>query len=234
MFDESSRYYDLIYSFKDYAAEAQRVVEIVRSRVPDAQSLLDVACGTGAHMEHWRGIYQVEGVDINEDLLGLCRDRNPDVALHVGDMRTFELEKRFDAIVCLFSAIGYMTTVEDLRSAVSTMSRHLNPGGALIVEPWLNPATFEEGRVDLLTVDQPNIKIARASYAERDGGTSRIRFDYLVTERSKGTRYFTELHEMGLFTSEQYISAFEKAGLVNVEHDEKGLMGRGLIIGSAP
>jgi SAM-dependent methyltransferase len=234
LFDESARYYDLIYSFKDYAGEARLIDEFIRSRRPNAKSLLDVACGTGAHMEHLLSAYEIEGVDVNDDLLELCRVRNPNAVLHQGDMRNFDLAKSFDAVVNLFSSIGYMTSEQDLRRAVMTMARHLVPGGVLLVEPWLSPETFDSGLVHLLTVDEPDLKIVRTSYSTRDGDISRLQFDYLVSERDKGTRHFTETHEMGLFTATQYVEAFESGGLGDVVHDSEGLMGRGLVIGSRP
>jgi hypothetical protein len=103
-----------------------------------------------------------------------------------------------------------------------------------MVEPWISPDAFDAGSVDLLTVAEPDLTIARASYADREGDVSRVRFEFLVSERDKGIRHFTETHEMGLFAPDMYVAAFVSAGLDNVEHDPEGLMGRGLIIGSAP
>jgi SAM-dependent methyltransferase len=232
MFEESSRYYDLIYSFKDYKGEAGRVDEIIKSRNPGARTLLDVACGTGAHIEHLRSHYEIEGLDINDVFLEVCRARNPEVPFHTGDMRTFRLEDRFDAVVCLFSSIGYMTTDEDLRAAVKTMAEHLVPGGVLIVEPWIFPEDFDDGYVDLLTAEEADLKIARASLSKREGNVSRLHLEYLITERDKGTRHFVEEHELGLFEPADYIEAFQRAGLEDIEHDPSGLIGRGLVIGS--
>ena len=48
MFSETAGFYDLLYSFKDYAEEAARVAATIRSVHAGAQSILDVACGTGA------------------------------------------------------------------------------------------------------------------------------------------------------------------------------------------
>lgn len=65
MFSKSARFYDAIYSFKDYPAEADLVTRYVRDAAPDASTLLDVACGTGLHMEHLRRNFIVEGVDLD-------------------------------------------------------------------------------------------------------------------------------------------------------------------------
>jgi hypothetical protein len=45
--------------------------------------------------------------------------------------------------------------------------------------------------------------------------------------------YFTERHEMALFTQEEYSEAFAGAGM-EATHDPDGLMGRGLVVGNKP
>src|SRR5262245_45239111 len=49
---EMSQVYDMVYigRGKDFAAEARVIADIVRTRRPDASSLLDVGCGTGQHL----------------------------------------------------------------------------------------------------------------------------------------------------------------------------------------
>ena len=61
MFDKSAHLYDLAYSFKDYGGESTWVRNAVRTRTPQARSLLDVACGTGKHLEHLRENLTVRG-----------------------------------------------------------------------------------------------------------------------------------------------------------------------------
>ena len=232
MFTRSSHLYDAIYlSFKSYATEAATVDDIIRSRRADARSLLDVACGTGLHLLHLRETYDVQGIDLDPELLELARGRNPGTTLHEGDMRDFDLGRRFDAVVCLFSAIGYMESVADLRRAIATMARHLEPGGVLIVEPWLTPETFESGHLGSVFVDQPELKVARMNLTEVEGRTSRFTFHYLVGTPD-GVEHFTEDHALTLFTHGEYAEAFTAAGL-KVDHEPEGLMGRGLFIGVA-
>lgn len=230
MFDRSAELYDLVYSFKDYAGEARRLDELIRERRPDARSLLDVACGTGKHLAELGDRYpDVAGLDLDDGLLAVARERLPDVAFHHADMTSFELGRRFDAVTCLFSAIGYVVTEEKLCAALAAMARHLEPGGVLIVEPWLEPQDWKPGHLHLLTVDEPEVKIARATVAGLDGSISILDFHYLVLTRA-GVERFTEHHEAALFTREQYTGAFAAAGLA-VEREEEGLIGRGLYIG---
>jgi len=47
-----------------------------------------------------------------------------------------------------------------------------------------------------------------------------------------GVEYLTQQHELFLFSDAEYIEAFNAAGL-DVTYDEKGLMNRGLFIGTS-
>jgi SAM-dependent methyltransferase len=233
LFSRSARIYDAIYaSIRDYPREAAQLDELIQERRPGARMLLDVACGTGAHLEHLAEKYEVEGLDLDAEMLAVARERLPEVPFHETDLAEFDLGKRFDAVVCMFSSIGYVDTEERLRSAVAAMARHLEPGGVLVVEPWLAPDEWDPDHVGGVFVDEPQLKIARLSRAERDGDISTVEFHYLVG-RPRTVDHFTERHELGLFTVEQQLEAFRAAGL-DVEHDPEGPMGRGLYVGVAP
>ena len=131
MFDRSAHLYDLVYGFKDYEQEARDLVTVVRERNAEASSLLDVACGTGEHLRLVRSAFaHVEGVDVEPDMLAVARAKLPDVVFTEADMRTFDLGRTFDAVMCLFSSIGYMADVEELRAAVARMAAHLAPAAS--------------------------------------------------------------------------------------------------------
>jgi len=109
------------------------------------------------------------------------------------------------------------------------MARHLLPGGVLLVEPWFSPEQWKPGRVSALFVDQPELKISRMNISEATDRLSFFVFHYVVGT-PEGIEYFTERHELGLFTHDEYLDAFRKPGL-EVIHDPEGLDGRGLYIG---
>src|SRR4051794_28212704 len=223
MFSRSADLYDALYAtFKDYRAEVARLRELIAERVPEARTLLDVACGTGVHLTLLREHFEVAGLDIDPQLLAIAGEQLPGVPLHEGDMTGFDLGRRFDVVLNLFSSIGYAGDEERLRASVAAMARHLEPGGLLVVEPWLAPDMWRDGHVSMLTVDDPERKIVRMALAGRRDDISTIEFHYLVGAGA-GIEHFTEHHELTLFTDQQYRAAFAAAGL-SVEHDAEGLM----------
>lgn len=229
MFSKSAHLYDAVYDWVDYEAGAAQIHSRIQERKPGASTLLDVACGTGTHLAHLGGWYRCEGVDLDPGMLDVARSKLPDIALHEKDMIDFDLGRRFDAVICMFSSITYMRTADRMDRAIANMARHLEAGGVLIVEPFIRPEDWKEGLLGADFVDQPDLKVARMSWNTRDGQLIDLEFHYLVLT-AEGVEYFTETHEGALFTDDEYQSAFEKAGL-RVEYVAGGPVGRGLYIG---
>lgn len=232
MFDKSPHLYDLLYEKglgKDYPAEVATIVE----RLPEARTLLDVACGTGLHLQHLVEHFDCVGADLDEGMLAVARHRCPTVTLVQADMTELDLGQTFDAVICLFSSIGYVATEERLRATAAAMARHLNPGGTVLVEPWLTPDVWTDGHIGMLTVDEPHLKICRINRSRLEDGCTVLDFHYLVVS-ADGVERFTEEHRLGLFTWDQYREAFEAAGLDVSVQTEGGPMGRGLIVGRRP
>lgn len=230
MFSKTARYYDKIYSFKDYQAEVQRLVAIIDENLRSGGNrLLDVACGTGHHIEYLKEHFDVEGLDINQELLDFARQRNLGIPFHQEDMIVFDLGRQFDVVTCLFSSIGYVKTLDNVRRAVTCMARHLVTGGLLIVEPWFTPDAWHVPSVHAAFIDEPDLKIARVNTSFVDGRLSYFDLHYLIGTL-EGTEHFVERHELGLFEMDEMQAALANAGL-EVTYDAEGLIGRGLYVG---
>jgi ubiquinone/menaquinone biosynthesis C-methylase UbiE len=233
MFTKSVPFYDVIYSFKDYQAEAQHLLDIINEHLQSGgERLLDVACGTGKHLEFLKEDYQVEGLDLSLELLDIAKERTPDVLYHHADMMDFDLGREFNVVTCLFSSIGYVKTLDNLHRAVKCMSNHLKAGGVLVIEPWFTPDSWNAGTVHAKFIDEPELKIARMNIGCVEGKLSFFDFHYLIGT-PEGVEYFVERHELGLFDTEEMSGAMKGSGL-EVIYDDEGLTGRGLFIGRKP
>jgi len=231
MFSQTAQYYDTIYlAMKDYGAEAAKLTAFIHQyRHSTGHRLLDVACGTGLHLSYLKQHWQVEGLDLDEPLLVIARQRNPRIPLHHADMTDFNLGRTFDVVTCLFSSIGYVKTLENLSQAVRCMAQHLVPGGVLLIEPWFTPETWRPGTVHARFIDEPHLKIARINTSFAEGRLSIMDMHYLIGTPA-GTEHYVERHELGLFTAEEMRHALTTCGL-EVTYDPTGLTGRGLYIG---
>lgn len=226
-------FYDALYSQKDYAAETNKIVELVQVfKESSGKQLLDVACGTGGHLEYLRTSFDVSGLDLNPVMLNFARQKLPDVPFHQADMVNFDLAEQFDVITCLFSAIGYVGTIPRLHQTLITLKKHLAPGGVIMLEPWITQENYQTGRVHATFVDEPDLKIARMNISEREGNLAVMNMHYLLATPD-GVEHFVERHELALFAESDYLQAFERADL-KVTCNPEGLIGRGLYIGVHP
>lgn len=231
-YEKSAQFYDAIYTWKKYDQEVERLKAILAARGHRGGRLLDVACGTGRHLALLKETFEVEGVELDPAMAKVAMERVPNVTVTVGDMKDFDLGRRFDVVTCLFSSIGYMEEQDQLHQAIATMVRHLQPGGVLAVEPWFHPHQFFDGHVAGEMHSGEKLKIARIGRSWTEGPVSVMEMHHMVGTPER-VDTFVETHRMGLYTDGEYRAAFEAADL-QVEHDAEGLMGRGLYVGTAP
>ena len=77
MFNKSEPFYDAIYAWKDYKAEAARLKQLIAAhKISTGLALLDVACGTGGHIPHLSDTFAIEGVDLNLAMLEIAKEKH--------------------------------------------------------------------------------------------------------------------------------------------------------------
>ena len=138
---ELARYYDLIYSGKDYEKEAGYVKDLIlTNKKSKGMALLEVACGTGKHLEHIEDDFKCIGLDLNKEMLKVARKRLRKARLVQGNMIDFNLNQKFDVIICIHS---------DYRSPADTALQQResadNQGNRLVNNSLLH-SPFRTGR----------------------------------------------------------------------------------------
>lgn len=230
-YERSAEVYDVLYEqMLDYDAAAGRVAGLIRERNPAARTLLEVASGTGAYLARLARHFDVTGLDRSPQMLASARRKLPDVEMVEADMTSFDLGRSFDAVICLFSSIAYVQTLEKFRAAIACFAHHLNPGGVAIVEPWYSADQWNEGYVGVLSARTDDIAVARASTSTRvNGRLVTMHFAFAIAYPDGTVDTYVEEHPTGQFTVDEHLDAFRSAGL-DVAHDPEGLIGRGLYV----
>jgi SAM-dependent methyltransferase len=229
-----AEYYDRIYHWKDYRKEAEKVAGIVsRHKRSKGNLLLDVACGTGKHLQFLAKKFQCTGVDESERMLAQARRNSPSTFVRAG-LPTFDLGKEFDVVLCLFSGIGYLQTRRDLRKASACFARHMKKGGVLIIEPWLRKSEWKGSSPHLQTYDGGSVKIARLNIGHARGSFSVLDEGYLVADKGKGIHFFMDRHRLRFFEKEFTLKALADAGLKARFTEDSLMPSRGLVIGTKP
>ncbi len=236
LYDDLARYYDRIYTGKNYREETRRLIRIARKFLGRRGStLLHVGCGTGRHLEQFRRVFTVAGVDVSRPMLSIARGRlGKAVPLTRGDMRTFRLGRTFDVVVCLFSVIGYMNSKADRDRAIANIFRHVAPVGVALVEGWVRPSRWRGDTVALDSYDGDDCKIARVVHAFRRGRFSILDMHYLIAERRKPVHHFSERHHNALVEPKEMLDSFRRAGFRSRVILARRYRDRGLYVGVRP
>jgi ubiquinone/menaquinone biosynthesis C-methylase UbiE len=206
--------YDLFYGAKPYAAEAGYLRGLLRQfSMRPVRRVLDIACGTGSHaIELERLGYEIVGSDISDDMLTRAKvkaqDARSGVRFEKHDMRTLDVASQpFDAVLCLFDAIGHVQTTAAIKQTFRAVHRHLREDGLFVLEFWhaaamagqhdpLRVRKFATERGEILRLSQTTVDLAlqcatveHAIYDLRSDGT------YQTAVERQVNRFFS-LQEM--------------------------------------
>lgn len=208
-----AEYYDLLYPEKDYKKESDKIRKIIkRHKKTNGNHLLEVACGTGKHAQFLSHDFSILATDKHTAMLRVaCKNGNGAIFAQA-DMASLNLRTQFDVILCLFSSIGYVKTVPNLRRTVRNFARHLKTGGVVLIDPWRSRAEFKTGTY-LTTYDSADLKIVILAIATVRGNLSVTDDHYLIAQKNKKIKYLVDRHELGLFDNKSTMRAIRDAGL---------------------
>lgn len=130
--------------FPDSRQRAQNCLTIVNeyARQP-VRSVLDIGCGTGYALDSFaRSVDELWGVDAQQEMVVASKARCPQAVVRTADMRTLELGRSFDVVICLGSTFIHAITNADIAASLQTMANHTTPGGLLVLEMLSGPAVL--------------------------------------------------------------------------------------------
>jgi len=133
-----AEFYDILHS--SYDADLKIYLELAKEH---GDPLLELGCGTGRLLIPLAAAgHAVTGVDLSGDMLARCQEKldidgevtAKRVSLVQGDIRRFELGRKFNLIMAACNTILHCTTIPDLLAVFARAREHLAPGGVFAVD----------------------------------------------------------------------------------------------------
>lgn len=139
-------------------------VAYYRRAAAGAHSVLELGCGYGRVLEGLTKLpdLEVHGLDRDPGLLELAAKRAPNALLARGDMRRFELDRRFDRIFIPYNGVYCLQSEADFLEMLACARAHLEPGGLLVFDAYAADAFHEDGDGDGAWDEATFVKTVRA------------------------------------------------------------------------
>ncbi len=215
-----------VYSHRD-EAEANLCVETILAvtgfdKATERVSVLDIACGAGRHAFAFaRKGLKVSANDLSGFLLETAakeaQKEGISIAFSGCDMRTIQLDRRFDLVVQLFSSFGYFESEQEDREVIRNVSTMLGPQGWYVLD-LINPAWLRQKFMPHSEKTTGPLSIIE----ERTLSTDKVFKKIIIREAGRAEVSFTE--SMKLFTPESIKELLESEGfeVVRLSGDYRG------------
>ncbi|MFT5854525.1 MAG: SAM-dependent methyltransferase, partial [Verrucomicrobiales bacterium] len=161
---DSPLYYDLIFD-EDTVNEADFLEALMwKHGAVDTSRILEPACGSGRLVaEFARRGYEVEGFDLNENMLEFAQRRLAEddlwANLWVDPMQSFQTEKRYDMAHCLVSTFKYLSSEADAIANLERVAECLEDGGLYVIGLHLSRYGRDKFEHERWVVERDGVKV---------------------------------------------------------------------------
>ena len=131
-YTDFAKFYDQIMG--DRSALIERVRGYVRSYLPDAGSLLELGCGTGAVLAGLADGLQVTGIDLSPEMLAAAKAHLTGAQLVQADITGFSLGTTFDVVICVFDTLNHLPAFGAWQAMFGRVDAHLAEGGLFVFD----------------------------------------------------------------------------------------------------
>lgn len=202
-------------------------VDTYAERLEGARRVLELGCGFGRVLEALAGRrpeLELVGIDNHSGLLERARARvPPSVRLLDADMRSFQLDGLFDAVIAPYSTLWCLQSEADFAACLERVFAHLAPGGRFFFDAYaadrfgaFDPEDEDEGLELVAEVEEDGEAYRIFEQAKWLPGESGFSVTYHYEPIGGGPTRYGHIHHR-YRTSDELIAALGQAGFVNVQ-----------------
>jgi len=205
IFNKFAKYYDEIYSDKDYERESNFILSCFKQYgIPFDSDILDLGCGTGGHSTILaKKNFKITGIDLSPTVLDIARKKFNSLQLS-GDfiqanITDFDLNKKFSACISMFCSVCYLTDLKKFKKMLKNVNQHLKSNGLFIFDFWNGDAVLEiEPSTKVKFIENNQHRIIRIATPSMDykNQTCSIEYHCLVIKKNSIIDEFKEYHKI--------------------------------------
>ncbi len=215
-----SKYYDLLHREKNYKAEALFFINLIKKNKKSTwNTLLDVACGTGRHLEQFKKEFICEGKDLSKDLINIAKKRNPWLYFTVEDMRQLTTQKKYDIITILFNSIAYLNNKKELKTTLSNIYKILNKNGILLIETLFLTDTIKNIKTHIREYSWKTFSIKRIIDTIVTNDIANLKAKYTIKIKGQSKKEIIDKQKIPLYSQKEMKQIIEDEGFkVKIYH----------------
>lgn len=187
--------------------------------------ILELCCGTGRlTLPIAKDGYNISGVDYTPSMLEQAKSKATEAGLEINfiqaDIRTLDLQKKFNFIFIPFNSIHHLYRNEDLFKALACVKNHLKEEGLFLLDCFnpniqyiVNNEKDQTVLAEYTTGDGRKVLIKQTMRYESASQINRIEWHYFIN----GEFHSTQNLDMRLFFPQELDSYLEQAGF-NIIH----------------
>jgi SAM-dependent methyltransferase len=203
------------------------------SRVPAAEKVLDVCCGSGhVTRELIRRGYSVTAVDASAELIAIARRDWPGVDWRVQDARQIDVgQSGYAAALSTFDSLNHLANADDLESVFESVHRALEPGGLFVFDMNLEEAFLSDHRRWTAEVTPEYVSLVRGFYDEASKIARTELIWFVPGESPDSWRQHRSVVEQRSFPEREIRSRLGRSGFRQIEITSAAEAGMGADLG---
>lgn len=208
VFKDYAYYYNTFYQDKDYRAEAEQIDSLMKKYGKDVSTIVNYGCGTGRHdIELTKLGYHCKGIDKSSLMIDIAKENaaqeNLDIDFSTADIRNFESQSHFEAVISLFHVMSYQNRNRDVLEAFRSARRALDQRGLFLFDVWYGPGVLSDRpalRVkEIEDAKNKLVRIARPVMHDKDNVVD-VHYEIFVIDKVTGVaKVIQEVHSMRYF-----------------------------------
>ncbi len=218
IYDKLAQYYDAL--VKDESA-SKLWCDFTVDKI-SGDKILELACGSAeiSHMLANRG-YKIIASDISESMLSVASEKssNDNISFKCVDMCDFDLNEKFDAIICYCDSINYLSDINAVKKMFECCFNNLKVNGKLMFDMHTPDRLIEfvDPFVEEGVIDNTNYQWTITSLADE------VHHHFAFWENGE---FYEEFHIQKVFDLENIVQILNELNFkveIYTDFDQKGI-----------